>query len=113
VKYGRHVGINLLMTQQYPSMLEPQLRESIDYYFISRECKYSNRRRIYDFYGGIFPNFEFFEQVFMEMTTNYRFMVIDNRANTGRIEDTVFWYKANLHPPYNAKKFFTWKQLNY
>ena len=91
---GRHWKIMLIITMQYPLGIPPTLRTNIDYVFILREPYISNRKRIYDNYAGMFPTFESFCQVMDQCTENYECLVINNNAKSNRLQDQIFWYKA-------------------
>ena len=56
------------------------------------ECVESEK--LYDHYAGIFPDFKTFNNAMDECTADFRCPVIDNTNTSGKIEDTVFWYKA-------------------
>jgi hypothetical protein len=105
---GRHYKLMYLLTMQHPLGIPPSLRTQIDYVFILRENLYNNRKKIYDNYAGMFPSFEFFCQVMDHCTENYECLVINNNAKSNRIEDQVFWYKAEAHPNFRmgAREFW-------
>jgi hypothetical protein len=65
-----------------------------------RENIISNRRRIYDNYAGMFPTFDAFCQVMDQCTQNYECLVIDNTSQSSKLEDCIFWYKADIHPEF-------------
>ena len=91
---GRHWKIMLVITMQYPLGVPPNLRTNIDYVFILREPYISNKKRIYDNYAGMFPTFESFCQVMDQCTENYECLVINNNSKSNKLDDQVFWYKA-------------------
>lgn len=91
---GRHWKIMLVITMQYPLGVPPNLRTNIDYVFILREPYKANKRRIYDNYASLFPTFASFEQVMDQCTENYECLVIDNNVKSNKLEDAIFWYKA-------------------
>jgi hypothetical protein len=68
--------------------------------FILRENIVSNRRKLYEQYAGMFPDFDSFCQVMNQCTENFECLVIDNNAKSNKLEDQVFWYKANPHPDF-------------
>lgn len=105
---GRHWKIMMILTMQYPLGMPPILRSNIDYIFILRENITSNRKRIYDNYAGMFPTFEVFCQIMDQCTENYECLVIVNNADSNKLEDQVFWYKADPHPPFRlgAKEYW-------
>ena len=105
---GRHWKIMLIITMQYPLGIPPALRTNIDYVFILREPYVSNRKRIFDNYAGMFPTFESFCQVMDQCTENYECLVINNNAKSNKLQDQVFWYKADSHHDFRlgSKEFW-------
>lgn len=112
---GRHKKILFIFTMQYPLGILPDLRTNIDYIFILRETITSNRKRLYDHYAGMFPTFDIFCQVMDSTTEDYECLVIHNSARSNKIEDQVFWYKAEQHEPFKigAQKLWNYHQQNY
>jgi hypothetical protein len=94
---GRHWKIMLIITMQYPLGIPPNLRTNIDYVFILREPYIANRKRIYENYAGMFPTFESFCQVMDQCTENYECLVINNNSKSNKLQDQIFWYKADAH----------------
>ena len=94
---GRHWKIMLIITMQYPLGIPPNLRTNIDYVFILREPYMANRKRIWENYAGMFPTFESFAQVMDQCTENYECLVINNNAKSNKLQDQIFWYKAQNH----------------
>jgi hypothetical protein len=112
---GRHWKVMLLITMQYPLGIPPTLRTNIDYVFILREPYIANRKRIYDNYAGMFPTFESFCQVMDQCTENFECLVINNNSKSNKLQDQVFWYKADAHNDFRlgAKEFWELsKQIN-
>ena len=106
---GRHYKIMFLITMQYPLGVPPSLRTNIDYVFILRENLVSNRKRIYENYAGMFPSFDIFCQVMDQCTENFECLVINNNAKSNRLEDQVFWFKAEHHDEFHigSREFWT------
>jgi hypothetical protein len=96
---GRHVKLMMLITQQYVLGIGPQLRGNVDFVFVMRENIINNRKRLYDNYAGMFPSFDIFQQVLEQCTNNYECLVIDNTVQSNKLEDQVFWYKADVDRP--------------
>jgi hypothetical protein len=105
---GRHWKLMLIITMQYPLGVPPMLRTNIDYVFILRENYIANRKRIYENYAGMFPTFESFCQVMDQCTENYECLVIYNGSKSNKLQDQVFWYKADLHSNFKlgSKEFW-------
>lgn len=112
---GRHYNMMFVITMQYPLGVPPSLRTNIDYVFILRENLFNNRKRIYENYAGMFPTFEIFCTTMDACTENFECLVINNNAKSNRIEDQVFWYKAEPHDNFRmgAPEFWALnKELN-
>lgn len=105
---GRHWKVMLIITMQYPLGIPPILRTNIDYVFILRENYIANRKRIYENYAGMFPTFEAFCQVMDQCTEGYECLVINNNSKSNKLQEQVFWYKAETHAPFRlgAKEFW-------
>jgi len=92
---GRHVDLSTMITMQYPLGITPNLRTNVDFVFILRENILGNRRRIYENYAGMFPTFEMFCQFMDQCTEDFTSaLVICNSSSSNKLEDQVFWYKA-------------------
>jgi hypothetical protein len=105
---GRHWKVMLVITMQYPLGIPPTLRTNIDYVFILRENYIANRKRIYENYAGMFPTFEAFCQVMDQCTENYECLVINNNSKSNKLNDQVFYYKADDHSDFKlgSKEFW-------
>ncbi len=112
---GRHWKIMLVITMQFPLGIPPLLRTNIDYVFILRENIIGNRKRIYEHYAGMFPTFEAFCQVMDQCTENYECLVVNNNSKSNKLQEQVFWYKAEAHGEFRlgSKQFWELsKQIN-
>tara|TARA_B100001094_G_scaffold213888_1_gene207939 strand:- start:97 stop:900 length:804 start_codon:yes stop_codon:yes gene_type:complete len=109
---GRHYSVMFLLTMQYALGIPPNLRTNVDYVFILREPFFNNRKRLYEHYAGMFPSFEIFCQVMDQCTEDYECLVINNNAKSNRIEDMVFWYKADPHDEFKLGDSVFWEYHN-
>jgi len=98
----------LVITMQYPLGIPPNLRTNIDYVFILREPYIANRKRIWENYAGMFPTFESFCQVMDQCTENFECLVINNNSKSNKLNDQIFWYKAQNHSGFKlgSKEFW-------
>ena len=105
---GRHWKVMLVITMQYPLGVPPTLRTNIDYVFILREPYISNRKRIYENYAGMFPSYDSFSQILDQCTENYECLVINNTTKSNKLQDQVFWYRADDHQNFKlgSKEFW-------
>jgi hypothetical protein len=107
---GRHLKVFFLITMQYPLGIPPVLRTNVDYVFILREPSPSNRQRIFNNFGSAFPSFDFFCQIMDACTQNYECVVINNNSLSNRLEDIVFYYKADMHGDFKIGAPEIWAQ---
>jgi hypothetical protein len=109
---GRHKKLFFLVTMQYVLGIAPDLRTNVDYVFICRENIIANRKRLYDAFAGMFPTFECFSSVMDQCTENFECLVIDNTSRSNKLEDQVFWYKADMHEPFTIGSRQLWELHN-
>ncbi len=77
---GRWEKIFFIWTMQYCMGIPPALRTCVDYVFILRENIIGNRRRLYEYYAGMFPSFDIFCSILDSCTEDYECLVIDNTS---------------------------------
>ena len=109
---GRHFKMMFIITMQYALGVPPNLRTNIDYVFILRENLMNNRKRLYEHYAGMFPTFDIFCQVMDACTEDFHCLVINNNAKSNKLEDQVFWYKADPHSEFKIGAEEFWKHHN-
>jgi hypothetical protein len=107
---GRHWKILLIITMQHPMGMPPVLRTNIDYTFILRENVTGNRERIYKHYATAFSSYETFCQVLDKCTENYECLVIKNGGQSNKLQDQIFWYKAEIHPQFKMGSKELWEK---
>jgi hypothetical protein len=70
----------------------------------------NNRQRLYQNYGSAFPSFEFFCQMMDQCTQNFECLVVNNNTQSNKLEDTIFWYKADIHGDFKMGAPELWRQ---
>jgi hypothetical protein len=55
---GRHYRLMYILTMQFPLGITPELRCNFDYIFLLAEDFYSNLKRLFDHYAGMFPTLD-------------------------------------------------------
>ena len=96
---GRHVGNETYITCQYLLNITPAMRSNADIVIALAEPIRSNRRKLFEFFFGVFPNFALFERVFEQVTANHGCLVMDRTQKSGKLEDMIRFYKATPNPP--------------
>ena len=93
---GRFHKINLFLNILFPD-LPLNLRKNTDFVFLFYTSSLHIQQKLYRQYGGMFPTFEMFQQIFVEATRRRGgCLVIDqtSRSSILRLEDRVFWYSS-------------------
>jgi hypothetical protein len=94
---GRHYNCLFLLSLQYVMGIPPDLRNNVDWVFILRENIHKSKKKLYENWAGIFPKFDMFDSVLNQCTENFECIVIKANSNSNKIEECVFWYKAEPH----------------
>jgi hypothetical protein len=112
---GRHRAITFCLVLQYSMAVPPELRSQFNYIFLLSESNFSNRRKLFEHYAGIFPKYQFFEELFNQLTDDYGTMIIDNASNSRDLNERIFWYKAKVKDPFPicSSKFIEFHEKNY
>ena len=87
---------------QYSLGIPPEMRSNFDYIFLLAEDFTNNRKRLYEHYAGMFPDFASFNDAFSVLTEDYGCMVINNKIHTTDITEKVFWFKAKETPNFTT-----------
>tara|TARA_Y100000590_G_scaffold469872_1_gene660275 strand:+ start:848 stop:1702 length:855 start_codon:yes stop_codon:yes gene_type:complete len=104
---GRHHHLSFILTMQYSLGIPPEMRSNFDYIFLLAEDFTNNRKRLYEHYAGMFPDFASFNDAFTVLTEDYGCMVINNKIHTTDITEKVYWFKAKETPRFTmgSKKY--------
>lgn len=95
-KRGRHMKLMYILSLQYALDLRATLRNSIDGVFILREPSPKIRRKLWENYAGIIPDFKMFCDMMDQLTTDHTAIYIHNRSTSNNIEDCVYYYRADI-----------------
>lgn len=95
-KNGRHYRILYMLSLQFALDLEANIRSTIDGTFIFRESSPTVRKKIYENFAGCVGDFKLFCLLMDTLTQDYSCLYIDNKSTSNRVEDCVFFYKADL-----------------
>ena len=95
---GRHYKMILILGLQYVYDIPPALRVCVDGVFILRETSLQIRKKIYDNFGSIIPDFKTFCEIMNTITDDNTSLFINNSGNSNDWRKCVFWYKAKKIP---------------
>jgi len=97
---GRHMSLTVLIACQYIMDMGPDLRSQVDYVFALRENIISNRQRLWKYFFGMLGKYEDFARLMDACTENYTCLVLDNTVKSNKLEDCIFWYRAEPSIPH-------------
>lgn len=110
---GRHYNVMGIVAVQYALGIPPDLRNNIDYVFIFNEPSIKNRKKIYEDYCSMIPTFDEFCNILDSCTRNYECLVVKTTGgSSNKIEDHVFWYKAEPHKNFRVGSKKIWEYHN-
>lgn len=105
-KIGRHAQFLYILSLQYSMDVDPSIRTCVDGVFIFRDPNLKNRKRLYENYAGIIPDFSTFCQLMDAITSDFTALYIHNKTSSNKWEDCVFYCKApNMDEKYPDFKF--------
>lgn len=112
---GRHFKLTYILTMQYCLAIQPELRDQFNFVFLLGEDNAASRKKLWEHWAGVFPKFDLFEQVFLQVTSNYGCMVINKRIKTIDITKKVFWFRAKKVPDFKIgnKQFIRFNEERY
>jgi energy-coupling factor transporter ATP-binding protein EcfA2 len=97
---GRHSSITLFNTTQYVmSTIPPIVRTNVDYVLVLQDSVLTNRKRLFEYFFGNFPNFKEFDTVMQQVTAHHGCLVLDKTQTSPKVSDAVFYYKAKTDLP--------------
>lgn len=89
----KYLKIKFMLTIQISSSLSSNLRSNIDYVIILKEN--INRKMLYEHYLKTFTTLDIFNELMDKYTENYGCLVINCKTESKKLEDKIFWYKAD------------------
>ena len=107
---GRPAKCGLAMTLQYCMDLGPDLRTQFSYIICCADNIHANRKRIWNYFAGVVPTYREFDAIMQSCTQDHSCLVIDNSNPSASVQNSIFHWKARLHPPpYKLCKPVYWK----
>ncbi len=89
-------SVFLIMTLDFK--ISPNLSANCDNIFFFKELCDKKMKKLYENYLGYYDNisFDFFNKL-MDSLEEYECLVIDKSSRSHKLEDQIFWYKAEEH----------------
>lgn len=107
---GRHNRVGCILSVQYSLDFPTFLRSNCDYVIACREQILANRERLYKHFFGMFTSFESFSRCFTSCTQDYEVLVLKNDCTSNRLEDCIFFWKADTDlPPFRIGPDTMWR----
>jgi hypothetical protein len=94
-KNGRHWKMWYILSLQYANDVKVNIKTVIDGVFIFREPSIVMRKKIWENYGSIIPDFDLFCKIMDKCCQNYGCIYIANDSISNDWQKCVYWYKAN------------------
>ncbi|ARF11162.1 packaging ATPase [Klosneuvirus KNV1] len=91
--HAKYYNKLLIITSSFPLGFDSDSRSAFDYVFLLSEEFFSNQKRIYDHYAGVYETFDLFRNDFINLTKHYNSMVINQNSNKNN-NDQISWFNA-------------------
>ena len=87
--------INLIITSTADTIILPQIRCNIDYFFVLNDDSEELNRLNWRYYCGMFPTFELFNQHFQANVLDHQALVVDNIYNGNDLNKMCLHYEIS------------------
>lgn len=105
----RHYCTLYIVALQYALDIKPTIRVNIDGVFIFKEPNITMRKKIYDNFASIIPDFHLFCKILENVTEDHSCLFIKNNISSNNWQDSIFWYKAETHKEWKFGANEIWK----
>ena len=109
---ARHNRVSLQIALQAALSIDPSLRTNVDYVVCTACGNHQEKRKLYQAFFGVFETYRAFDQCFTQATSDWRCIVLDQTQPSPSIENSVFWFKADLEAekaPFRLCKPIFWR----
>lgn len=91
---GRHLGITLILTFQYLTMISPEIRTNCDLAIAFKEISVRNLEMLYDNFFGVVENLSTFRIIMSSICKKYRALICDHTRDSASVGDCLWMCKA-------------------
>ncbi len=113
---SQHYAQLLLVGLQYAIDFPPDTRKSVSYVALFREPEETERKKLYENFGGLAGSYDRFCDLMDALTGDYTCLIFNKRTQSNKLEDCVFYYRTKVLPPwkFGCKEFQEWnkKRIN-
>lgn len=88
---GKHYNVTIIVTLQYPLVMQPEFRHQFNYIFSSFYDFIADQQKLYNYYFGMFHSLENFQRTFNTLQP-FEFMGVKMQSSP-----YVIKYKPNMH----------------
>ena len=86
-----------MLSLQYAVDIDSSIRSTLDYCFLFRESRKDMREKLFKYYASCIPTLSEFNELMDELTEDYMCLVIDYKSKSNRMEDCIYYYRADLN----------------
>ncbi len=95
---SQHYAQLLLVGLQYAVDFPPDTRKSVSYVALFREPEETERKKLYDNFGGLAGSYDKFCDLMDALTGDYTCLIFKKRSQSNKLEDCVFYYRTQVLP---------------
>ena len=105
---GRHLNTSLFITTQYCMTAPAVIRGNIDYIIALKEPNKNIRKKLYEYYFGIFPTYTMFESIFNRSLASGKHFIKYNGSN---LPSGMYFYKIVVNGDNGHSLFSSTKKM--
>ena len=85
-----------LLALQHCLSIDPSLRTNVDYVVCTACGNHQEKRKLFQSFFGVFKSYSSFDQVFTQLTSDRKCIVLDQTQPSPSVENSIYWFKADL-----------------
>jgi hypothetical protein len=112
---SQHWAQLVMIGTQYAIDFPPEIRQSVSYVALARQPELTERKKLYDNFGGLCGSFERFCDLMDGITGDYTFLIFKKRSQSNELEECVFWYRTTKLDDwkFGCKEYRAWGEARY
>jgi len=112
---SQHWAQLCMIGSQYAIDMPPDVRKSVSYVAIFREPEETERKKLYNNFGGMAGSYNRFCDLMDQLTGDYTCIIFKKRSQSNNIEDNIFYYRTKPLDKwkFGCKEYREWAKKRY
>ena len=112
---SQHWAQCCMVGSQYAIDMPPDVRKSVSLVAIFREPEETERKKLYNNFGGMAGSYARFCDLMDQLTGDFTCLIFKKRSQSNDIEDNIFYYKTEVLGDwkFGCKEYRSWAKKRY